>query len=65
MNSNKNKNMRGAPASQKDQGQHSRFPARVLQRPGSNVVLFTRHDGSKRHLSTMFYNPASHPRFML
>jgi hypothetical protein len=30
----KNENMRGGPASHIDQGRHSRFTARVLQRPG-------------------------------
>ena len=29
--------MRGGPASQIDQGRHSRFTARVLQRPGQRL----------------------------
>jgi hypothetical protein len=37
--SNKNENMRGGPASHIDQGRHSRFTARVLQRPGTLDVL--------------------------
>ena len=33
----KNENMRGGPASHIDQGRHSRFTVRVLQRPGMAV----------------------------
>jgi hypothetical protein len=39
--SNKNENMRGGPTSHIDQGRHSRFTARVLQRPGARDDWWT------------------------
>jgi hypothetical protein len=46
--SNKNENMRGGPASHIDQGRHSRFTARVLQRPAHSYHIWPENGSNFR-----------------